>query len=183
MCMPCSSQVFCAQALWPGTKLGRWSGALKITFSESAGISSMSVLSYMGKYGFLLSLPLKVKPVSRFLKVKPVSPFIAFFWVGHLIWSPLATFKVLPTCMWLHLGPEMSTSWGWWHIQVSHFKGLEPDFFGKYNFLWCTLAVLQILSPWYLELYMDKSLLKAEAAIIWAFHFFIFTMKFYSLVT
>lgn len=125
----------------------------------------------------------KSKTSIPFPKSKTSIPFHCFFWVGHLIWSPLATFKVLPTCMWLHLGPEMSTSWGWWHIQVSHFKGLEPDFFGKYNFLWCTLAVLQILSPWYLELYMDKSLLKAEAAIIWAFHFFIFTMKFYSLVT
>lgn len=66
MCMPCSSQMFCAQALWSGPKLGRQSGALKITFSES-GISSVSVLSYVGKYGFSLFLPVKVKPVSSFI--------------------------------------------------------------------------------------------------------------------
>lgn len=58
---------FCAKGLLPRTKLGRKGGALKITFSESVAISSVTALSYVGKYGFCLFLPLEVKLVPCFV--------------------------------------------------------------------------------------------------------------------
>lgn len=51
---------FCAKGLLLKTKLGRKGGALKISFSVTA-------LSYVGKHGFSLFLPLEVKPVPRFV--------------------------------------------------------------------------------------------------------------------